>query len=372
MAGLGWARRVGAGHRQPWPRNHYTQSGSPIGSYRVDALLGRGGMGVVYRAEDLRLGRKVALKLLRARSPTTDLPRAVPARVPARRVDRTRRDRPRLRGGRGRRAAVHRDAVRRRRRPRGPAAPRGTAGAGAGRGARRAARRRAGRRACARVDPPRRQAEQRADRRPTATGSTPTSPTSGSPRTLADAGAPHRHGPARRDADYLAPERIRGEPIDRRADIYALGCVLFECLTGQPPFAATSEAAVIYGHLEEPPPRASAHRAGLPEALDDVIARALAKDPAERFQSGAQLRAAAQQALAGAPPARARCDRGAERCSPRSAVAAIALAVTGVLALGGGRRHADARRSTRTRSASSMPRPAGSRRSTTSAARRRL
>ena len=136
--------------------------------------------------------------------------------------------------------------------------------------------------------------------------------------------------------NYLAPERIRGEAIDHRADIYALGCVLFECLTGSAPFTGTSEAAIIYGHLEEPPPRASAHRAGLPTALDEVIACALAKDPAERFQSGAQLRGAAQQALAGVPSARAHARSRRRALLAATAVAAIALAVTGVLALGGG------------------------------------
>ena len=79
--------------------------------------------------------------------------------------------------------------------------------------------------------------------------------------------------------DYLAPERIAGEQADGRADLYALGCVLFECLTGEVPFPRDSEAAAIYAHLEDEPPRASERRPGLPLALDAVIARALEKEP---------------------------------------------------------------------------------------------
>jgi serine/threonine protein kinase len=64
--------------------------------------------------------------------------------------------------------------------------------------------------------------------------------------------------------DYVAPERIRAEQADGRADLYALGCVLFECLTGEVPFPRDSEAAAIYAHLEDEPPRASERRPGLP------------------------------------------------------------------------------------------------------------
>ena len=77
---------------------------------------------------------------------------------------------------------------------------------------------------------------------------------------------------------YLAPEVIRGEAPTPASDLYGLGCVLYECLSGDVPFPGRSAATVIFGHLEQPPP-------ALPElpALDPVIARALAKDPAERF-----------------------------------------------------------------------------------------
>jgi serine/threonine protein kinase len=86
--------------------------------------------------------------------------------------------------------------------------------------------------------------------------------------------------------DYVAPEQIRGDDLDGRADQYALGCLLFECLTGSLPFRHSSEVAAIFAHLEEAPPVASERHEALPSAVDPVLARAMAKDPAERFKSG--------------------------------------------------------------------------------------
>ena len=85
--------------------------------------------------------------------------------------------------------------------------------------------------------------------------------------------------------DYVAPEQIRGEQVDGRADVYALGCLLFETLTGTLPFSGASDVAVVYAHLEQEPPRASERRPGIPPALDDVLARAMAKDPGDRQPS---------------------------------------------------------------------------------------
>ena len=96
---------------------------------------------------------------------------------------------------------------------------------------------------------------------------------------------------------YLAPERIRGETVDGRADVYSLGCVLFECLTGEVPFPRSSEFAELYAHLEDEPPRVSDRRPGLPAGLDAVVGRALAKDPEDRWQTGAELAEAARAAL---------------------------------------------------------------------------
>ena len=85
--------------------------------------------------------------------------------------------------------------------------------------------------------------------------------------------------------DYVAPEQIAGEEIDGRADVYSLGCVLYECLVGQPPFRRDSDLAVVFAHLEAEPPAPSAGRPELPPALDAVIARALAKEPEQRYPS---------------------------------------------------------------------------------------
>jgi WD40 repeat protein/tRNA A-37 threonylcarbamoyl transferase component Bud32 len=85
--------------------------------------------------------------------------------------------------------------------------------------------------------------------------------------------------------DYVAPEQIAGDEIDGRADVYALGCVLYECLVGQPPFKRNSDIAVVFAHLESEPPAPSARRPELPAALDTVIARALAKEPEHRYPS---------------------------------------------------------------------------------------
>jgi WD40 repeat protein/tRNA A-37 threonylcarbamoyl transferase component Bud32 len=89
--------------------------------------------------------------------------------------------------------------------------------------------------------------------------------------------------------DYVAPEQIAGEEIDGRADVYSLGCVLYECLVGQPPFRSDSELAVVFAHLEAEPPPPSAERAELPAALDAVIARALAKEPEQRYPTCREL-----------------------------------------------------------------------------------
>ena len=296
-----------------------------LGSYRIEAVLGRGGMGVVYRAEDLRLGRKVALKLL-ASHPTED------ARFRSRFLAESRLAASidhagivpiyeagesdghlyiamRYVEGTDLSSLLHRE---------GPLAP---------------------------------------DRAIDLV------------RQLADAlDAAHARGLVHRDVkpsnalialegaaehvyladfgltkhlatttgitasdqlvgtiDYLAPERIAGEHADGRADLYSLGCVLFECVTGEVPFLRDSEVAAIYAHLEDEPPHCSERRPGVPRALDAVVERALAKDPERRWQTGAELAAAAQAALAGTRGAKTRQRR--LRQTPRPALVALALTV---------------------------------------------
>jgi serine/threonine protein kinase len=97
--------------------------------------------------------------------------------------------------------------------------------------------------------------------------------------------------------DYIAPEHIAGERLSPAVDIYALGCVLYQCLVGLPPFVKESEVALIHAHLNAPPPRITSVRPDLPPALDGIIGRALSKDPDRRYASCAELVAAAEAAL---------------------------------------------------------------------------
>ncbi|WP_227984260.1 serine/threonine-protein kinase [Nocardia spumae] len=96
---------------------------------------------------------------------------------------------------------------------------------------------------------------------------------------------------------YAPPEQLQGMAVDSRADIYSLGCALYKLITGQNPYPATQPAMVMMGHLYEPPPRATAVNPGLPQAIDHVFARALAKNPADRFTSCRELTDAAANAL---------------------------------------------------------------------------
>jgi serine/threonine protein kinase len=102
--------------------------------------------------------------------------------------------------------------------------------------------------------------------------------------------------------DYAAPEQIQGWPVDARADVYALGCVLFEMLTGRPPFRRDNDMAVLYAHMTEPPPSPHSVAPDLPAAFDDVIARALAKNADDRYPSAGDLARAAAAAAAGELP----------------------------------------------------------------------
>ena len=97
--------------------------------------------------------------------------------------------------------------------------------------------------------------------------------------------------------DHTAPERFRGGATDHREDVYALGCVLFTCLTGARPYPGRSLPERMRGHLDGPIPRPSEQRPGVPPAFDDVIAGALAKTPAERTATVGTLAAAARAAL---------------------------------------------------------------------------
>ena len=101
---------------------------------------------------------------------------------------------------------------------------------------------------------------------------------------------------------YVAPEQIEGHPVSARSDVYSLGCLLFHCLTGQVPFFRDTDVGVIYAHLSEEPPRVSELRRELPEGLDAVLAKALDKSPDRRFQTCTDLMQAARSVMDAAGP----------------------------------------------------------------------
>jgi serine/threonine-protein kinase len=101
--------------------------------------------------------------------------------------------------------------------------------------------------------------------------------------------------------DYIAPEQIEGKPVDGRVDQYALACAAFELLTGVPPFRRDSAPAVIYAQLTEPPPPVATLRQGLPPVVDQVFARAMAKAPGDRFPSCREFADALRTSLSVSP-----------------------------------------------------------------------
>ena len=97
--------------------------------------------------------------------------------------------------------------------------------------------------------------------------------------------------------DYVAPEQIMGGPLDGRADNYSLACVFYQCLTGAPPFEKDSDVAVIYAHLSDPRPSVTLHRADVPATLDDVVSKAMATSPDDRYPTASAFVAAVRRAL---------------------------------------------------------------------------
>ncbi len=100
-------------------------------------------------------------------------------------------------------------------------------------------------------------------------------------------------------AQYLSPEQARGETVDSRSDIYSTGCVLYELLTGRPPFVGESPVAVAYQHVREDPAPPSTYEPSLGPELDAICGKALAKSVEDRYQSAAEMRADIERALAG-------------------------------------------------------------------------
>jgi serine/threonine-protein kinase len=126
--------------------------------------------------------------------------------------------------------------------------------------------------------------------------------------------------------DYAAPEQIDGGELAPAADVYALGCVLFAALTGQPPFSDRARMAKAAAHLHEPPPALRDVRPGVVAAFEPVVARALAKDPAERYASAGELGAAALAAASGATARTRRLGRRPQTAAAGAAGAAASPA----------------------------------------------
>ncbi|NUP61188.1 MAG: Stk1 family PASTA domain-containing Ser/Thr kinase [Nonomuraea sp.] len=102
-------------------------------------------------------------------------------------------------------------------------------------------------------------------------------------------------------AQYLSPEQARGERVDARSDIYSTGCVLYELLTGQPPFTGDSPVAIAYQHVREDPIPPSQIDREIPAWADAIVLKAMAKDPAHRYQNAGEMRADIQRAMSGMP-----------------------------------------------------------------------
>ncbi|MFI8106145.1 serine/threonine-protein kinase [Streptomyces sp. NPDC086023] len=103
--------------------------------------------------------------------------------------------------------------------------------------------------------------------------------------------------------DYMAPEQISGRPVDGRCDLYSLACVVYETLAGEPPFRREDSAALLWAHQYDPPPRLTDKRPDVAPAAADVLARALAKVPEDRYTSCLEFVGAMRIATAEAPPA---------------------------------------------------------------------
>ncbi|GAB4081206.1 Stk1 family PASTA domain-containing Ser/Thr kinase [Modestobacter muralis] len=100
-------------------------------------------------------------------------------------------------------------------------------------------------------------------------------------------------------AQYLSPEQARGEGVDARSDVYSAGCLLYELATGTPPFTGDSPVAVAYQHVREDPRTPSSINPEIPPALDAILLKAMSKNPANRYQSAADMRADLLRAIAG-------------------------------------------------------------------------
>ena len=276
-----------------------TRIGTVFAGYRVDALLGRGGMSVVYKAEHIRLGRKVALKVLAAplahdesyrerfvresqRAADLDHPNVIPiydaGEIEGGDSDGLLYIAMRYVEGSDLRTILRRD---------------GPLGVG---------------KTIFVLDQVASALDAAHDRDLIHRDVKPSNILVAEPSEhvyLTDFGvakqttAPDltRTGMFIGTVDYAAPEQIEGLTLDGRVDVYALGCMLYECLAGRPPFDREAEVAVMHAHLTTPPPKLTDVQPELPKELDRVIAKAMAKSRDDRFATAPELVDAAQAAV---------------------------------------------------------------------------
>jgi YVTN family beta-propeller protein len=273
-------------------------AGSIVAGYRIESVAGQGGMGVVYRATQLGLGRPVALKLIATElahdvsfrqrfqresqiAASIDHPNVIPV-YEAGESDGSLFLAMRYVDGTDLGALVGRE---------GRLAPERAAGIVA--------------QIAAALDAAHRRALVHRDVKPAnvllaAEDEHVYLTDFGLTKRTTSAAALTRTGMFVGTLDYCAPEQIRGEPSDGRADVYALGCVLFRCLTGEAPYERDSDVAKMYAHLNDPIPTVTVLAPDVPAAFDGVLAKALAKEPDQRFSTAGELAQAALAALAGA------------------------------------------------------------------------
>jgi serine/threonine-protein kinase len=135
--------------------------------------------------------------------------------------------------------------------------------------------------------------------------------------------------------DYVAPEHIKGDAVDQRADVYSLGCMVYECLSGHAPYPRDLEVGVLWAHVEEPPPTTTQERPDLPPEVDDVVASAMAKNPDSRTATAGEVAGGLRAALRIEAPSGEAWSPPKARPSPsgRRRRAAFVAAVVGVLAM---------------------------------------
>src|ERR1035437_5399204 len=133
-------------------------------------------------------------------------------------------------------------------------------------------------------------------------------------------------------AQYLSPEQARGERVDARSDLYSAGCLLYELLTGRPPFTGDSPVAIIYQHVRENPVPPSQADPEIPRWMDAVVLKAMAKSPADRYQNAADMRADIERAMSGTPtsPPPPEMLQHTQRSGVATMVASPASAIPGV------------------------------------------